>query len=85
MRRKGGGRPPYIDLPRKCQENLSAKFQVGVEYYGRERGVVYGSGLDIIPCDQKIKLSCHSIAYQIRIATAGESSTGMHSRYHIIY
>jgi len=38
--------------------------------------VVNGSGLDIIPSYQKIKLSCHSIAYQIGIATAGKTMDG---------
>jgi len=38
--------------------------------------VVYGSGLDIISCYQKIKLSCHSIAYQIGIATVGKTMNG---------
>jgi len=38
--------------------------------------VVNGSGLDIIPSYQKIRLSCYSVAYQIGIATVGKTMDG---------
>ena len=38
--------------------------------------MVYSSGLDIIQCYQKIKLSCHSMVYQIGIAMAGKIMDG---------
>lgn len=71
MRRKGGTAAlyrPSAKMPRRFVGQISSWGRI---LWERERGVVYGPGLDIIPCDQKIKLSCHSIAYQIRIATAG--------------
>ena len=62
---------PSAKMPRKFVGQISS----WVEYYG-ERGVVYGSGLDIIQCYQKIKLSCHSMVYQIGIAMAGKIMDG---------